>query len=188
MYPRRTATRIAIASTLVTAMTYLLTGCGDSEPAAVASPVPSDIEVRATDFHFHDLPEHVIVGTTVTLVNDAPTEMHELVALRLADDETRTAEEIMALPQEELISLFESSPPAMVILAGPGQEPVVAVGDGTFTEPGRYLIVCAIPTGVSAETYFAAVAESDGEGPPQVDGGPPHFVHGMFTELEVVAS
>jgi hypothetical protein len=188
MYPRRTATKIAIASTLVTAMTYLLAGCGDSEPAAVAAPVPTDIAVRATDFHFHDLPDHVIVGSTVTLVNDAPTEMHELVALRLADDETRTAEEIMALPQEEMVAVFESSPPAMVILAGPGQDPVTAVGDGTFTEPGRYLIICAIPTGVSAEDYFAAVAQSDGEGPPQVDGGPPHFVHGMFAELEVVAS
>lgn len=185
MYPHRTATKVAIASTLVTALAYLLAGCSDTEAAALE---PATIEVRATDFHFHDLPEQVAVGSTISLVNDAPTEMHELVAVRLADDETRSVEEIVALPPEELGAIFSAGPPAMVLLAGPGQDQVAAVGDGTLAEPGRYMVLCAIPTGVSAQAYFEAVADHDGEGPPPVEGGAPHFTHGMFAELEVVGS
>lgn len=49
---------------------------------------------------------------------------------------------------------------------------------------GRNAIFCAIPTGADPEEYFAASAESEG-GPPDVEGGPPHFAMGMFAELIV---
>ena len=77
--------------------------------------------------------------------------------------------------------------PATVLLAEPGGEQIPAVGDGTLTEPGRYLILCAIPTGVDPAVYLKAAAESAG-GPPQVEGGPPHVVNGMFAEVTVVAA
>ena len=70
-----------------------------------------------------------------------------------------------------------------VLLTAPGGEQIAAVGDGTLAEPGRYLIMCAIPTGADAEEYLAAAATSDG--PTQVEGGAPHFAHGMFAALIV---
>ncbi len=58
------------------------------------------------------------------------------------------------------------------------------VGDGTLNEPGRYLILCAIPTGADPAEYLAAAAASNGE-PPQVAGGAPHLAHGMIDDLIV---
>ena len=46
-----------------------------------------------------------------------------------------------------------------------------------------YVILCAIPTGADVVEYLEAAATS--EGPPQVDGGPPHFTNGMFAEITV---
>jgi hypothetical protein len=74
--------------------------------------------------------------------------------------------------------------PATVLLAAPGGPQIAAVGDGTLTRPGRYAIVCVIPTGADPDAYLQAAAESD-EGPPEVDGGPPHIAQGMFAELVV---
>ena len=73
---------------------------------------------------------------------------------------------------------------ATVLLAPPGSDEVItAVGNGILLEPGRYAIVCAIPTGADPQEYLTAAATS--EGPPQVAGGPPHFTQGMFAELTV---
>ena len=84
----------------------------------------------------------------------------------------------------DLGALFASGAPALVIVAGPnGGEQIVAEGDGTLSEPGRYAIVCFIPTGADPEAYFAAAATADG--PPQVEGGAPHLAHGMYAELLV---
>ena len=71
-----------------------------------------------------------------------------------------------------------------MLLAAPDGEQIAAVGDGTLAEPGRYLLLCSIPTGVDPGDYLRAAAESAG-GPPDVAGGPPHFVNGMFAELIV---
>jgi hypothetical protein len=73
--------------------------------------------------------------------------------------------------------------PAMVLLAAPGGEQIAAVGDGTLAEPGRYLLFCAIPIGADPQEYLEAAQTSDG--PPQVDGGPPHFTAGMYGEVTV---
>jgi hypothetical protein len=61
---------------------------------------------------------------------------------------------------------------------------IPAVGDGTLSEPGRYLILCSIPTGADPDEYLKAAAESQG-GPPEVPGGPPHLVNGMYGEIVV---
>lgn len=142
------------------------------------------IEVRALDFSFEDLPDTVAPGTRFTLVNDAPSELHELVAIALTPTETRSADELVHLPEAELGQLMAAGPPAFVILTPPGGDPIPAVGDGTLTEPGRYLLMCAIPTGVDPGAYLEAAAAAGGE-KPDVPGGPPHFVHGMFAEITV---
>lgn len=101
--------------------------------------------------------------------------------MRLPDDETRSVEELLALPEEELMALFPG-PPATVLMAPPGGEQVAAVGDGTLSEPGRYALVCFIPTGADPVAFME---QAGPDGPPEVDGGPPHIVHGMHAELVV---
>lgn len=149
-------------------------GEGDGE-------VPT-VEIVAVDFGFEGLPEWVEAGTRLTLRNEAEAELHELVAFRLDDDEARSVEEIMGLEPEEMQGVLGE--PTTVILAPPGSDEVaVPVGDGTLSEPGRYAIVCMIPTGADSDEYLEAAATSDG--PPDVEGGPPHVAHGMFGEVEV---
>lgn len=140
-------------------------------------------EVVTVDYAFEDLPTTVQVGASFTLNNASEAELHELVAFRLPDDEDRTIAELLELPLEELIGVVGE--PAFVLLALPGSnETIAAVGDGTLTEAGRYAVICAIPVGADPMEYIEAAATS--EGPPQVEGGPPHFVVGMVGEVEVV--
>lgn len=196
---RSRATRTALCT--LAAAGVLLTGCGDDgEPSAsptteaasaTADPTTTahdghEIEVTAVDFAFEDLPRTIKAGTRLTLANDAETELHELVAFRLPDDEQRSVEELLSLPESELGPILNAAPPATVLLTPPGGDQVPAVGDGTLSEPGRYLIMCSIPTGVDPAAYLAAAAEAKGE-KPDVAGGPPHFVHGMAAELVVEA-
>ncbi len=160
---------------LAAAMLGLLSACGG------ATPEPGTVAVSAVDFAFEDLPSTVAAGSTLTLTNNAETELHELVAIRLPDDENRSAADIVANPQD-VVALFPNV--ETVLIAPPGEDGMPVVGTGTLTEPGRYLIICAIPTGADPDEYLAAAAESEG-GPPDVPGGPPHFVNGMHAEITV---
>ena len=56
---------------------------------------------------------------------------------------------------------------------------------GTLTEPGRYVLICAIPTGISPQEYLDAVAAAGGQKPQIPGAAEPHLAHGMFTELVV---
>lgn len=202
----RTAGRVAAAVVLGAGL--LLAACGDDEDPGAASddtettgPATSAaddtggqdegaddgevLEVELADFSFEGLPDSVPAGTRLTVTNSSGSELHELVAVRIPDDETRPVEELIELPEEEIDAILGSGPPATVLLAAPGGEQIDAVGDGTLSEPGRYALVCFIPTGVDPDEFLAA-AEEGGEGPPEIpDAGPPHIVHGMYAELVV---
>lgn len=167
---------LAVGALALGAPTFLA-ACGDDDAEA------GTIEVTAVDFEFEDLPDTVPVGTILTLRNDAEAELHELVAVRIDDAEERSVEELMALPPEEMGATLFAGEPTMVLIAPPGGEQIAAVGDGTLTEPGRYAVMCFIPTGADPDAYMAAAATS--EGPPDVPGGPPHIANGMFAELTV---
>lgn len=157
------------------ALVLAIAACGgDAEPTTV--------EVRAVDYGFEGLPETVAAGSTFTLVNESSVEVHELVAIRLPDDENRSADELVQLPPEELAQLFPFVD--SVIIAPPEAEGFAVEGTGTIEEPGRYLIICAIPTGADPDEYMAAAAAADG-GPPQVAGGPPHLAMGMYGDVTV---
>jgi hypothetical protein len=160
----------------------LLSGCGDD--TAQAEPAePGTVSISMRDFGYDDLPASVPAGTQITVTNASTTELHEFVVVRLADDDDRTAAEIV---ENDIESVLTSGPPTAVLIAPPGSdEQIPVVGDGTLADPGRYLVLCAIPTGADPDEYLAAAATS--EGPPQVEGGPPHFVHGMFAELTVTS-
>ncbi len=157
------------------------------EPADEPEDAPDEggedpIEVEMVDFAYVGLPDTVSAGTRLSVINTAEEELHELVAFQLPDDEDRGVPELLQLPPEELRPVLGD--PTMVLLAAPGGPQIAAVGDGTVDEPGRYAILCFIPTGVAPEVYLEAAAETE-SGPPQVEGGPPHFVQGMYAELIV---
>ena len=178
----RTNRTIAIA---LAAQTRVAAACSSAEePTTTATTTttgPQTIEVVALDYGFSGLPERVAAGTTFTLVNDSTTELHELVAIPLPEDEARTVPELLADP-EGLAAYF---PTVETVLIAPPLEGSIAVeGTGTLTTPGRYAIICAIPTGADPGEYMAAAAEAEG-GPPQVNGGPPHFMEGMWGEVIV---
>jgi hypothetical protein len=188
---RRASPVIAVAAglALLAACSGDDTAAGEPEPAAAAveeapddEPAGNVVEVGMVDFAFVDLPESVPAGTRFTVENLTETELHELVAFRLPDDDDRTVEELTELAPGELVEALGE--PATVLLQAPGGDQIPAVGDGTLSEPGRYAIMCFIPTGADPQEYLEAAAASEG-GPPQVDGGPPHFVQGMFAELVV---
>jgi hypothetical protein len=173
-----------------------LAACGDDDDATDDPEVtdgatddegatgdPEVIEVEMADYEYIGLPDAVATGTTLTVTNSSEAEIHELVALRIPDGEDRPVSELVTLPPEEAEAALAGGPPAMVLLAAPGGPQIAAVGDGTLTEAGRYAVVCMIPTGADPDEFLAAAAESDG--PPDVPGGPPHLVHGMWAELLV---
>lgn len=164
-------------------LALVLAACGDSDTGDTATQSgdegPPTIEVVGDDYLFDGLPDTIEAGTKLTFRNVADEELHEVVAIRLPDDETRTVGELFALPPEE----FPEVPPSAVIIAEAGQTGQVIVGDGVLTEPGRYVFFCAIPVGADPQEYLTAAATSDG--PPDVAGGPPHFVEGMVAEVTV---
>jgi hypothetical protein len=169
----------------------LLTGCGDddtSTEAAAASTTttvldePKVVTVTALDYAYEGLPTSVAAGTQFRLESGSDDEIHELVAFRLPDEESRPVGELVTLPPEELLPALGGEP-TTVLLVPPGGDMIPAVGDGTLSEPGRYAIVCIIPTGADPAEYLEKAATSNG--PPDVAGGPPHISHGMFAELTV---
>ncbi len=186
---------VALAFPLLLTAAVVLPACGsDSDTAATKSDkttttvmkaeqtsttVARDgtITVTAIDFDYENLPETVPAGTKLKLVNDSEEELHELVAFRLPDDEKRSADELIELPEAELEAVF-GGPPATVLLAKPGGPQIDAVGDGTLTEPGRYLVACSIPVGADPDEML------ESEGPPPA-GGTPHFHKGMYAEVTV---
>ena len=190
-------TRLPTLTALLAASALTLSACGDDAdgaddaaapatepPATTSAPAepaasPGVLAVEMDDFHYGDLPDEVPAGTRIEVSNVSDTEIHEFVAYRLADDDDRLMTDIIG----DLEGLLTSGPPAAVLLAPPGGDQIAAVGDGTLSEPGRYVIVCVIPTGADPGEYLAAAADSDG--PPDVEGGAPHAMNGMYAELTV---
>ena len=168
------------ATTEATAETPATTEATAGTPATTSDGAAAGVlNVTMDDFDYGDLPDEVPAGTRIEVTNASESEIHEFVAFRLADDDDRLMADIIG----DLEGLLTSGPPAAVLLAPPGGEQIAAVGDGTLAEPGRYVIVCVIPTGADPGEYLAAAAESDG--PPEVDGGAPHVMNGMYAELTV---
>lgn len=188
----RTLTRFG-AGVLALSMAMGVAACGDDSDddaaddemttTTEAEEAAEPITVTAVDYRFEGLPEEIEAGTKLQLVNQSAGELHELVVIRIPDGEDRSVADLVALPEEESDAIFGDVEPATVLLAPPSStEQIPAVGDGTIAEPGRYAVVCFIPTGADPDAYLNAPPS---DGPPQVEGGPPHAAQGMFAELTV---
>lgn len=172
------------------AVTLVLGGCAtEDEPEAedtpdTATPEAQAVQVTAANYRYGNLPGELEAGTTLGLTNQSSDEVHEMVIFRLPDEETRSAAELVALPQEEVEAAL-GGPPTTVLVALPNSDGVVVVGDGTLSEPGRYLFACMIPVGADPDVYEQAM-QNPQDGPPEIENaGPPHIAEGMFAEVNV---
>jgi len=156
------------------------TGAGTPTPTAAAG---ETVEITARDYAFDGFPNEMDAGTELSLTNESSGEVHEIVAFRLPSSETRPAADLARLPQAELEQAL-GGPPVTVIVALPGGEGQTVEGDGTLAEAGRYVFLCFVPTGADPAAYEEAI-ESQAEEAPDVEGGPPHFVQGMYAEATV---
>lgn len=172
---------------------FALTACGDDadEGAVATTALPGTahtdhpvVTIGLRDYAFDDVPATVAAGTSLGVTNASTKEVHELIAIRLPDDERRRLTELSALSPSELEGLFVEEP-AAVLVAPPGEDGMAVVGDGTLEQSGRYLLMCMVPIGADPQEFLEAA--TSGAGPPQVDGGPPHFTGGMIAELTVTA-
>jgi hypothetical protein len=180
------------AAALALTFAVVATACGDDDGAAdgdAAGPAEATThEVIADDYEFRDLPGSVAAGSRLQRVNASSVEVHELVAIRLPDGEERSVEEIMDLPDDELDEILSEDEIAMVLLAPPAAHGEAVLGDGTLDRPGRYLVLCFLPTGAGPDEVMDAFDRFDpdvDEAPPVPQTGPPHVAHGMLGELTV---
>lgn len=142
------------------------------------------VEVLANEYAFGGLPTELASGPTVISLTNDGEEMHELVLLRKNDDVTATAEELFALPEEELFSQVQ---PLNGTIVAPGESGSVVVD----LTPGNYIAICFLPVGATPEMMDEMMAEPavDASAPPAsapMGSAPePHFVHGMIQEFTV---
>jgi hypothetical protein len=127
------------------------------------------IDAKAEDFEFSGIDDEVDAGPTVITFENNGAEYHELALARINDDVDLTAEELLALPQEEAEGMVTFLNGAF---AAPGETGYTAVD----LEEGRYLAACFVPVGTTPEAV---------EADPEFEGGEPHFMQGMFTEFTV---
>jgi hypothetical protein len=193
--------RLALVLAPLLAVGIIVSGCGDDSDDAGRRDTSGNVDsgsaglssdgggnasdaaatdVVAVDYHFEGLPERIDAGSRLAMHNDSAREVHELVAMAIPQGETRSVDELMALPEGELFAALPGQP-ALVMLAPPGEDAIPVLGDGTL-DAGRYLVLCAIPTGADPDELMRAAQQSQG-GPPNVPGGPPHFTAGMYAEL-----
>ena len=122
------------------------------------------VDVRAADYAFQGVPSEVDAGVTSFEFKNGGTEVHEMVLFRINDGVTETLEELLAMPEEEVVTKT-----TMVAQTGavPGEDEY-SVADLTA---GRYAMLCFVPEGTHSE-------EMEGT-------GEPHFMRGMVYEFSV---
>jgi hypothetical protein len=154
---------------------YMQANCGFGE-----------LNVAASEYAFGGIPEEVAAGPTIVTLENIGEQVHEIVILRINDDVTLTAEELLALPEEELESMVTFLGETFAVPGSPGH----TVLDLT---PGRYAALCEIPEGTTTLDELMAFEEAE-EGPegtaPQgsapigtasVEGSAPADTHTMGT-------
>ena len=140
---------------------------------------PSPVSTTAS----RDSRQTVALGSTLVFHNGSQEEFHEMAVMRLADDESRSVEELLQLPPEEAMASMTF---VGVAAGAPGQDATLVDGDLTLTEPGRYVMTCFIPVGADPAVVEEAFNAPEGDGPPpELGDGAPHAMEGMVGEFVV---
>jgi hypothetical protein len=127
------------------------------------------LDVETQNYSFAGIPHEVPAGTTVINVTNDATEIHELILVKVADGETRSVEELMALPEEEVEQLITDK---AFVFAMPGGTNFVTAE----LDPGRYVALCFVPVGATPEALASGTP---------VDDSNPHAMNGMVQEFTV---
>jgi hypothetical protein len=120
------------------------------------------INVTAIDYRFQGVPKTVKTGIVLINFKNAGSESHEINIARIKT--TDTAKTLIALPQGQgrtRVELLGNTS------SDPGQS---SVGYFQLTKPGRYVAVCLVPQGTTAN---------------HPGTGPQHAKLGMFAEFKV---
>ena len=123
------------------------------------------LDATAAEYTFTGLPGETATGYYIVNFSNEGNEFHELLTVRINDDVTLSLDELLALPEQEADTMIEFMGAAF---AAPGETTVASLN---LIEPGRYAVVCFIPTGTTS-------MESEGT-------GPPHAMQGMTHEMTV---
>lgn len=152
----------------------------ETDDAAAAG---ETITITTMDYAFEGVPDTVPAGSELTTDNQG-SEPHEMVVFHIPDVEERSVQELLALPEDEEPDIdFVGA----VIQLTDGSPPITPEGPAIVEQPGRYAMVCFFPVGLTDADLQAAMEqmEEDGEGPPPLPEGPPHFTEGMWAEFTV---
>jgi hypothetical protein len=125
-------------------------------------------DVVTTDYAFGGVPDELPAGPVSFELTNEGAELHELLVIRKNDGVTQSADELLALPEEEAMELVTMVGPPTTVAPGEAGYKVVDL------EPGDYMTMCFIPTGITGE-----------DEPPAGEPGPPHAMHGMVAEFTV---
>ena len=127
------------------------------------------IDVTATDHAFDGLPADAEAGKTLIRITNDGSEYHEVVLQHVHEGETRSVEEILALPGEggDLLDFLGNA------FAPPG------VGNWAVVDlsAGRHVAMCFIPTGATTPEALQS-GQLD-------DTAQPHAMRGMLAEMQV---
>ncbi len=118
-----------------------------------------ELAVGAKEYEFVDVPETLEAGTYSLALTNEGKEPHVFLLFKKNDGETRSAEEIANLSEEE-------GEKAVTFAGATFAEPGANASGITTFEAGDYIFLCDIPVGGG-------------------DEGPPHYTEGMFGELTV---
>jgi hypothetical protein len=144
-------------------------GDPEAEPPAEGA---TEVTITARDYEFEGYEELAATGDYAVSFANEGTELHELVVMKIKDDEERSLEELLQLPEEEAQAAIEAEVGGSFACPGQTADPVAF----SVESPGRYIVVCFIPTGTLPTTTPEEFQN------PQ---GPPHFVQGMAHEFTV---
>ena len=119
----------------------------------------TQVDVTAVDYAYEGVPSRIDAGLTSFALTNEGVEDHEIVVFKANEGADEPLEELLELPEEEMMSKLTFTG---VAFGGPGTTSYAALD----LEPGTYHLVCFIPTGGGEE-------------------GPPHFMEGMQQTITV---
>jgi hypothetical protein len=129
-----------------------------------------DLRVTATDHAFSGVPATAAAGPTLIRLTNNGAEYHEIVLFRVADGDMRSAEALVALPDEARAAALQQAGGST--LAAPGGQGVNSID----LEPGRYVAACFIKVGATPDAFASG----------QIDpNAPTHAAQGMVAEFQV---